>query len=220
MMKEKNNNQDSEDQNLGSAETKSSKFHSVALSRDEEQLRYWQRDLFYKKLTLFISSGGFFLIALSLFANYWQLSINTKQLRLNDAQSEKVAKSIRAGVENSIVTHVTNLDQLFVQKPELMPYFIGNKAIDDNDPKYQDVSAAAFMVLDVFDLVATQNRHYPEFWDTPGAWDEWMIDDFSTSPILRATFDKYAHWYGKSIGELRQKGQERLEREAGQKAKQ
>jgi hypothetical protein len=101
---------------------------------------------------------------------------NTEQLQLNTAQSEKVAKSIRASVENAIVTHVTSLDRVFMKRPSLSPYFYEQKQISKKDKEYPEVSATAVMVLDVFDLVATQNKHYPEFWDTPEAWDNWMID--------------------------------------------
>lgn len=77
--------------------------------------------------------------------------------------------------------------------------------MSSSTPSYPEVSATAFMVLDVFDMVATQSRHYPEFWDTPEAWDEWMIDVFSTSPVLRETLDKHPGWYGNSVKELRKK---------------
>ena len=225
-MEEQNNIPHAEAQNPASPEAVSLEPQAARgiepgepLSPRDEQKRYWERDLFYKKFSLFVSSGGFLLIILGLFANIWSIGINTKQLRLNAAQSEKVEKSIRANVEQSIVTRVIDLDQVFIQKPDLTPYFYEDKPIYENDDKYREVSATAVMVLDVFDLVATQNKHYPEFWDTPEAWDEWMIDFFSTSPILRATFDKYPSWYGNSLKELRNKGQKKLENKVTQKAK-
>lgn len=219
-MEEQNNKLQSEGQNAASPETKSSVTHSAvgALLQEEEKL-YWKQDLFFKKASLFVSGGGFLLIILGLLANLWQVSINTKQLQLNTAQSELVAKSIRLNGGNVVTNHVTNLDQVFMQKPYLIPYFYGNKPIDEKDEKYPEVSATALLVLDVFDLTATQNRHYPEFWDTPEAWDEWMIDVFSTSPILGDTIDKYPNWYGKSLKELRRKGQARLEARAASQAK-
>lgn len=186
--------------------------------RGMEQLRYWERDLFYKKLNLLISCGGFLLITLGLFANYWQISINSEQLRINTAQSDKVAKSIRANVENAIVTHITTLDRVFMDRPDLLPYFLEGKSIDKNDQKYLEVSAAAFLILDICDLIATQNSRYPEFRDTPEIWDSWIKDIFSTSPILRDTFDEYPSWYGNSLKELRRKGQEKLESSAAQKS--
>ena len=157
--------------------------------QDKEERSYREEDLFYKQRGLAVSVAGFALVILGLI--------------INILQSEKVAKSIRVNVENSIVTHVTSLDQVFITDPDLTPYFYANKPINEDDPKYPKASATAVMTLDVFDEVAGQNRHYPEFWDTPEAWDEWVIGVFSTSPILRDTFDKYPCWYGKRLWELR-----------------
>jgi hypothetical protein len=210
-MEQPNNKPYTETQNPASPDTESLETQAAAKGGPpgpppphKEQRRYWKQDLFYKKTGLFISSGGFFLVIVGLV--------------INIIQSEKVAKSIRANVESSTVTQVTKLDQVFMQKPDLIPYFYEGKSIDDKATDYREVSATAVMVLDVFDLVASQNRHFPEFWDTPGAWDEWMIDVFSTSPILRATIDKYPNWYGPDLKELRRKGQERLEKKAAQSA--
>lgn len=225
-MEKQNNDLQLEEHNPIPTETKPSETHDAdpvesggPPSPNEEQRRYWERDLFYKKLSLFVSSGGFFLVMFGFLANYWQVSINTEQLRLNSAQSEKVAKSIRANVENALVSRVIDLDQVFIRDPELNPYFYNDLPIDKDDPKYGKAVATAFMVLDVFDYVDIQNKHYPEFWDTPEAWAEWMIDVFSTSPILRDTLDKYPSWYSDRLKELRKKGQERLEVKVAQKAK-
>lgn len=177
-----------------------------------EQQRYWAQDLFIKKLGLIVSAIGFIFVFAGLYLTYRQMTINTEQLQLNTIQSEKVAKSIRANVENAIVTHVTSLDQVFINNPSLAPYFYDEKQINKEDKDYPKVSATAVMVLDVFDLVATQNKHYPEFWDTPQAWDAWMMDVFSTSPILRDFIDKHPGWYGKSVTTLRDRAREKTGR--------
>jgi len=171
----------------------------------EEQRRYWERDLFYKKLSLIISGGGFLLIILG--------------LGFNIAQSSRVEKSIRANVQNSVLNYVIALDRLFMEKPYLIPYFYEGKPINDQDEKYQEVAATAEMILDIFDLISVQNKSYLEFWESPQAWDEWIIDTFSTSPILRDTLDKRLNWYDEIVLDLRKKGQERFEEKTAQKAK-
>jgi hypothetical protein len=185
----------------------------------EVQRHYWEQDLFYKRLSLFISGGGFILILLGIVANFWQVSINTEQLRINTAQSQRVEKSVLANVQSSVLNHVITLDRFFMEKPYLIPYFYEGKIIDDKDEKYQEVAATAEMVLDIFEFISAQNRNYPEFWTAPEAWDEWIIDVFSTSPILRDTLDNRSNWYDKILLELRKKGQERLEEKDTQKAK-
>ena len=182
---------------------------------DEEGYR--KKDLFYKRFGAFVSTAGFVLILLGLYGNYRQLSINVEQLQLNAVQSEKMAKSIRANVTNSTVSHVMKLDELFVTRPYLNPYFYEGKPIDAKDKKYPEVYAAAVMTLDVFDVVGNQTRHYAEFWDEPGAWDEWMIDVFAASPVLRATHERHKKWYGAKMRELRRRGEAKLEGRAAPK---
>jgi hypothetical protein len=189
----------------------------------EEQLKYWKRDLRYKLVTLiisvtslFISITGFILILRSINLNQQQVSINTDHLRLNTSQAARLEKYQRANVQNSIFGHVNTLNQVFMDKPYLRPYFYGGKAIDEKDARYLEVSALAEMMIDVFDLISGQNRYFPEYWESPEAWDEWIIDMFSNSPILRDTYDKYSHWYDESLIDLRKKGQLRLEAKANQ----
>src|SRR6266487_3894343 len=129
----------------------------------EEQRRYWARDLRLKKIGLAISAAGFILIVGGFIANYLQL-------RLNTTQTEKLAKSVRITVGDSVTTHVTKLDDVFMKDPSLMPYFYEGKTISKTDKDYPKVSATAEMVLDVFDLVVSQNKNFPEFWDAPQAW--------------------------------------------------
>ncbi|MCA1642760.1 MAG: hypothetical protein LC785_12610 [Acidobacteria bacterium] len=191
---------------MESSEIRGSESCEVQAPRPpEEQRRYWERDLFYKRLGLIISGGGFILIIVG--------------FGVNITQSNRVEKSIRANVQNSVLNHVLTLDKLFMEKPYLIPYFYEGKPIDEKDEKYQEVAATAEMILDIFDLISVQNKSYLEFWDSPQAWDEWITDTFSTSPILRDTLDKRSNWYDKILLELRQKGQKRLEEKAAKEAK-
>jgi hypothetical protein len=170
-----------------------------------EQQRYWKWDLAFKSLSLIVSIIGFFFVIYG--------------LRINALQSANVAKSLRVNIGHTIVSHVTDLDKVFMQKPSLVPYFYSSKPITNNDSDYPEVAATAVFVLDVFDLVATQNRYFPEYWDTPQAWDEWMIDVFTTSPILRETIDKYNNWYGDGLKTLRRKAETKIKEKQAQDAK-
>jgi hypothetical protein len=106
-MKEHSNNSPSEMQNRTSPELASTKIHSSAPPEvqparpPKEQRDYWKQDLFYKKLSLFISGGGFLLIVIGLVFNI--------------AQSHRVERSIRANVQNSVLNHVLTLDKLFME---------------------------------------------------------------------------------------------------------
>ena len=98
-MEPQNNNPPPEGSNTSPGLVESGTSRSLG---NEEKFR--QGDLFYKKRGLTVSVAGFALIILGLIVNIFQ--------------SEKVAKSIRANIENEIVTRVTDLDQIFIKNPE------------------------------------------------------------------------------------------------------
>jgi len=182
-----------------------------------EQINYWKRDLRFKQLSFVISILGFGLIVGGLYINYRQVGINTDQLRLNTAQSLRTEKAMCSSVQISVLNHVVNLDRYFIDRPQLRPYFYDGIAVSDKDEKYVELSATSEMVLDIFDLVADQSRKNPECWDRPKLWDEWVIDTFSTSPILRDTLEKYSSWYDEPLMSLRKEGLRRSQERSEQK---
>ena len=165
----------------------------------DEQIRYWRRDLTYKLLSLCVSVSGFVLVLIGLQATNQQIANNAEQ-------SERMSKSIRLALDATVVDQVTKLDEVFMRRPQMVPYFYDGKAISEGDADYAEVSATALMMLDVFDLLVGQNRRHKELWETPEAWDAWMIDVFATSPVMRDTIAKYPTWYGDTMKELCTKG--------------
>jgi hypothetical protein len=182
--------------------------------RYQAQSQYREKDLQYERKSLIVSIIGFATVIVSMCVNIWQITINTEQMRLNTLQSENVAKGLRVNVGHNLVSHVTDLDKVFIANPDLSQYFYGDnvKPPDKSSDQYPKVAATAEMFLDVADLAGTQKRWFPEIFDTPGAWDEWIIDMFSSSPIIRTNFDSHERWYGDRLKDLRKQGQERLER--------
>jgi hypothetical protein len=167
----------------------------------KEQLKYWKKDLRLKKVTL----GFSFLIVVSIVINTYQSYISAEQLRLNTEQSKRLAKSLCMNLQSSLLSHVTNLDKIFLDRTYLRPYFYEGKRIDLKDKYYREVSATAELILDVLDMISDQNKAYVDCWDDPEAWDQWVIDSFSTSPILRETLEKRRNWYGRNLLNLYEK---------------
>jgi hypothetical protein len=208
-----NDNSNSEGQTADSREAVSNVQDESRISPQphQEQLHYWKRDLLFKLISLVISILGFTLIVIGLRVNSQQVAINADQLRLNTAQSLRTEKSMCSNVQIAVLNHVVNLDRLFMDKPYLRPYFYDGREVSETEEKFDELSATSEMVLDIFDLVADQSRKNPECWDRPKLWDEWIIDTFSTSPILRDTLSKYSTWYEEPLMSLREEGRRRLE---------
>ena len=110
-------------------------------------------------------------------------------------------KSVRSGVQQSMLSLVTDLDKLFVDKPELYPYFYRCQELQlqSNDPKSDQVIAAADQMLDVLDIAAAQSTRYRDEWEDPDAWDNWIKDEFVHSPILRKALHDHKNWYSRGL---------------------
>jgi len=105
-------------------------------------------------------------------------------------------QSVRNSVQQSMVKLVTDMDRVFVDKPELYPYFYECKEIDSSNPQYLTASAASIQMLDLLDIADTQSSTFKDQWDTPGAWDNWIADQLLRSPITRDSLRRHHTWYG------------------------
>ena len=81
----------------------------------------------------------------------------------NQVQSRTVA---RDGIYAKASDWTFDLDKVFVQYPELRPYFYANKDIDEKDPVYPRALAVAEYTADTMDSVLAQKgfvQQYPGF---------------------------------------------------------
>jgi hypothetical protein len=174
---------------VSSASEPDTPLQSNSPGASDDQKKYWQRDLRFKFWSLLISVSGILLVTTTVGINSYVTSLNTK--------------AFRANVQRSSLDRTIQLDQVFIEKPDLRPYFYDGKPIAKDDAKYDQVVATAELMMDVFDQIAGDSKDFPEYYDDPGAWDRWMVEMFKSSPILRWFCDKYSHWYGPYVLELR-----------------
>ena len=79
------------------------------------------------------------------------------------------ARALRSNTQQGMVRIVTDLDRVYIDRPDLLKYFEGGKPISVSDPDYPRVYATAVMFLDVIDIAASQDHTYKSQWKTPGA---------------------------------------------------
>jgi hypothetical protein len=160
----------------------------------EWEQKKWRSESRHRRIQLLIEIAGFAGL-------FYGLVLNARTHRLN--------------VENGLLTQVIALDTVFMNDPELEPYFYENTAIAKNHPKYLKAHATAGMFLDIFDIATMQKEQYPSAWDTPQAWDEWMEDVFSSSPILQEVYNQHRNWYGLGVQEKFEGGLKRQKIKGG-----
>ena len=132
----------------------------------------------YEKLQLIISSLGL----VSLIFIYLQTSATSESLAVSAYQS--------------ISAQTLELDQIFIQRPYLRPYFYSGAPINENDDRYAEVMSVAEFQLDFFDSALSQLDHMPRDKRLDrNAWDKYISDSFANSPALCMRFKRNPNWY-------------------------
>lgn len=116
-------------------------------------------------------------------------------------QSVMMNRGVEAQTWQGITHSNDEILYVFVDHPELRPYFYDTKELDENDPNYHAVLAVCELFLDFID-----SMHDDYVYKLPGMedggkyreiWDLYFRDIFSSSPALRKYAKKKEQWYPK-----------------------
>lgn len=100
-------------------------------------------------------------------------------------------KGLKRTIENSesssylsMLELMVTIDRFFIEKPELKPYFYGNKEVDAKDPVEKDrLESVAEMIMDFFEAVYHQQGSLPAA--TVAAYESYMRKIYNHSPVLK-----------------------------------
>jgi len=150
----------------------------------------------YEFLSLIISIAGFLSVLVTLF-------ILVRQTKAMTDQSKYLANALASSVYQTVTNTSFALDTMFMEHPELRPYFFDGKEIDEKDSNYEIVSAAAEFHLDYFISLLVQIKYFPERF---GAVQAYILDEFAQSPMLCRYLEKRKAWYSDELVMLMKKG--------------
>lgn len=108
-----------------------------------------------------------------------------------------MARSTRSGVYQTVVDQMMSIDRLFVDRPELRPYFYGNEPPPCEVLDRERVTAATELFIDFMDNVTTQAPHMPEYLSGPYAL--YFRTIAATSPSIREFWRAHRDWYDYSL---------------------
>ncbi len=113
----------------------------------------------------------------------WSVLTVVKQAREMASQNELIARATRSSVYQSVIETTMGINRLWLEYPNLKPYFFENKEITAEHAEYARVTTIADMMIDLIDDVYVQSSNMPEYdWDS---WKKAFQGIFATSPILR-----------------------------------
>ena len=122
-----------------------------------------------------------------------------EQTRGTFVQAQHLARSVENGAYQSITTELLELHKLYLEHPQLRPYFRGGRDIRPDDPNYEQALVLAEFQLDFFDSVWVQSEQMPRILDRKGpewlSWLAYMKDSFALSPIMCRHLDTVKTWY-------------------------
>ncbi len=130
----------------------------------------------FEKWTLFIQSIGILLVLLSLvFIAY---------------QTRQTAQLARRQAYEGGSGQMSAIDNIFVEHPELYPYFYEGKVIAQNDPEYVKVLTVAMAVTNFLEATLPREGASPMPW-----WEKYMSDQFASSPIMCEYLERRNDWF-------------------------
>jgi hypothetical protein len=113
------------------------------------------------------------------------------------------AAQTRLQVRDRTLCNVLALDRVFLDHPELRPYFYEGKDLDKSDPLlYAQVEAVAEMHLDVFDYNLNYRLLFPKEYHFPEGHESFIREMLAQSPIMRRALEKRAAWYSPELRAL------------------
>jgi hypothetical protein len=122
-----------------------------------------------------------------------------EQTRGTFVQAQHLARSVESGAYQSITTELLELHKLYLEHPQLRPYFRGGRDIRPDDPNYEQALVLAEYQLDFFDSFWVQSEQMPHILNRDGpewlSWLSYMRDSFALSPLMCRHLDSVKTWY-------------------------
>lgn len=78
---------------------------------------------------------------------------------LDREQAQLALKAHRANNDLQLMAHTMALDRVFIENPDLRPYFYEGEPIPDDEPLRGRVLSTAELIVDLVDTVASMLRH-------------------------------------------------------------
>jgi hypothetical protein len=123
-------------------------------------------------------------------------------LRTAQAQMSYTAAQTRILTRDRSVCNVLTLHRVFLDHPELWPYFFAGKDLEESDPMYPKVATVADMHLDVFAYNLDYRHIFPDDWRRPEGYKDYIRSRLALSPVMRRRLQQKADWFSPYLQEV------------------
>jgi hypothetical protein len=126
------------------------------------------------------------LVAITVAANSWQAREVARQTRI-------LADTNRALLAHQAESTINQVTCIYLQYPELRPYFIDGAAEPSDEPIRTRVSVLAELIVDQMSLVIQSEVLFSE--EYRKAWRAYFRDMATSSPAIREYWRERRNWY-------------------------
>jgi hypothetical protein len=150
--------------------------------------RFERFSLIISVISLMISAFGFTAVVIS--------------IRTNQEQMSYAAAQTKILARDRSVCNVLELHKVFLDHPELRPYFFEGKDIKETDPLYPQVEAVADMHLDAFAYNLDYRLVFPDDWRRPEGYKDYIRSRLALSPVMRRRLEQKPDWFSPHMQEV------------------
>jgi hypothetical protein len=146
---------------------------------------------------------------LSLFISFVTLGALYMQTVYLGAQVEKMQEQTELAINDAFYAKAFEMQQIFVERPELWPYFHhGQDLAPDTPPEtVAQLEAIALLKLDYFELIEMIYRVDLMDEENVAGTRSYMLHGIRNSPVLRRLYERHRDWYPKLRGYFDEFGQ-------------
>lgn len=158
----------------------------------------------FEVISIIVSVAG----SIGIIVTLWFVYIQT---RIFARQTDYVARSLATSLSQNINSQVQDITRLFIEYPEIRPYFYKGQPIDESHVDYARAEAIAELILDILFTISEQGRRSGGFRSDQGqrggaTWQAYVGDCFAQSPILVKFLTERQSWYSEELVELMRRG--------------
>lgn len=146
----------------------------------------------YEFFSLIVSIAGFVAIIVTII--------------LTRSQTTSMAQSLKENIHEISSNQMFDMDKVFIDHPEMRPYFYARKDISENDPSYQRALAISEYLLDYFGSILVQRKRFPNVWPS-NWWYPYFTYVFANSPLLCRQLKETKEWYTEELSHIMNQGE-------------
>jgi hypothetical protein len=149
----------------------------------------------YQRISLALNAAALVISALGFTAVI--VSIRTAQ-----GQMSYVAAQTRVMARDRSLSNVLTLHRVFLDQPELRPYFFEGKDLEESHALYPKVEAVADMHLDMFAYNLDYRLVFPDDYRRPEGYKRYIRSRLALSPVMRRRLEKKGEWFSPYLQEM------------------